>query len=154
MQAATLLKVDDAKCIADLHAEVFEPAGRWSRADFSDLLRLPSMLCLGSHQDGELSGVLLIQKAAPTAEILTLAILPTQQRCGIASHLLRAGLQILGQTGIETILLDVSEDNKGALGFYRHHAFTEDGRRKEYYRTSNGQRKDAILMSRPIAGQT
>lgn len=153
MQASTLLKTGDAECIANLHAQVFDPAGRWSKADFSNLLELPSTLCLGSYQDGELSGVLLIQKAAPTAEILTLAILPAQQRGGIASHLLRASLQILGQAGIETILLDVSEDNKGALGFYRHHAFTEDGRRKKYYRTSHGQRSDAILMSRPIAGQ-
>lgn len=153
MTAIVIMKAEDSQRLASLHAQAFDLHSQWDEKAFESLLVLGSTLCLGSENKGVLSGLLLIQKAPPDAEILTLATLPSLRRRGVASDLLRAGLQILRQTGAGKIMLDVSEDNSGAIKFYRNHGFEEDGRRKNYYRRENGQRFAAILMSRPVAGQ-
>lgn len=152
MTAITILKVDDAPRMAHLHSAAFPAGETWSAADFTELMAQGSVMAHGVEGELALDALILFQKAAPDAEILTLATAPTARRNGIAAGLLAGCLPILNQHHIFNLLLEVAEDNAGARHFYARNHFQETGRRKRYYRRANGERVDAILMSRALSG--
>lgn len=153
MSGAIILRPDDADRMAHLHALSFPEHEAWSAASFASSLALSTTLALGFESDIGLKTMLVLQRSADEAEILTLATSPAFQRNGLAGRLLQHGLQLLGQSGTARLMLDVAADNSGAIAFYKHFDFAEDGRRPNYYRSRRTQAVDAILMSRPIAGQ-
>lgn len=148
-----LLTRGDAAAAHTLHAQCFPAEGIWSAWAFRDTLALPTTLGLACESQGRLTGMILAQKIPPEAEILTMCVDPDHRREGLASALLRGLCSLLGPYGIGRLCLDVAEDNPGAIAFYESSGFLADGRRKRYYERSAGVRMDAILMSRPIAGQ-
>ena len=149
-----LLGAEDAAAAARLHAACFEGAEQWNAWSFRDTLALTTTLALGIEQDGRLTGLIVIQKVRPDAEILTIAVDPQHRRQGHAATLLKRACDLLGPYGIDRLLLDVAEDNTAAASFYRAHAFRMDGRRSHYYQRGPGGAVDALLMSRPVAGHT
>jgi len=153
LTAVVLAKTEDATQFAAVHAAAFSAQEAWSEKSFADLLILPSTLALMIEQNGQADAILLVQKTPDTAEILTIAVDPAAQRRGRARQLIFAAAQLLGQSGQEKILLDVAADNKGALALYQALGFKQDGRRRAYYRRAGVGAVDAVLMSRPVAGQ-
>ena len=153
MTGVLVLRPTDAARMAFLHGACFPEQGQWDQAGFSDLMALPTTLALGLDGTFGLDSLILVQIMDPEAEVLTLCVAPTARRSGSASQLFTAALQLLGARGIARIMLDVAADNHAALAFYAHHNFAIDGRRKGYYHRANNQPVDAVLMSRPIAGQ-
>lgn len=151
--AVRLLDAQDAAAAARLHQLCFAPADAWSAWSFRDSFALPSTLGLGIEDDELLTGMLLVQKTPPDAEILTMAVDPAMRRRGHARTLLTRMLDLLGPYGMNRLLLDVAADNDAAIAFYEFASFLADGRRKEYYQRGRGAAVDAILMSRSIAGQ-
>lgn len=147
-----LLTREDAAACAVLHERCFTAGDNWTAFDFRDLLTQPSTLGVACEDAGLLAGFILFQTVPPDAEMLTLAVSPDFRRMGLATQLLHHASQLLGQYGTDRLLLDVAADNSGAIAFYRAHGFSEDGRRKAYYRRG-GSAVDALLMSRPLAGQ-
>lgn len=122
-----------------------------------DILCLPTTLALGleadSAVDGSLSGLLLVQRVPPDAEILTICIDPARRRQGFAQSLLDHARTLLGPHGVDRLLLDVEAGNEGAISFYERNGFNRDGVRKNYYQHGGGRSSDAVLMSRNLAGQ-
>ena len=104
--------------------------------------------------DGALVSFLVAQVVAGEAEILTLATDPEARRQGFAQRLLAQMEKRLHPSGLSKWLLDVAADNQGARAFYEALGFQTDGRRKDYYKRLEGSRVDAILMSKPVGGQT
>lgn len=153
MSGVCVLTIEDAERMAVLHKAAFPEGEQWDAAAFADLLALPSTHAYGIGADIGLKGLLVLQVAVDTADILTLAIAPAHRRQGFAGQLLIAAAQILGMKGFERFVLDVAADNDSAIAFYRAHGFIEDGVRKNYYGRLDGRRVDAMLMSRPVAGQ-
>lgn len=153
MTAAIILKTEDAAIMAALHHAAFSEGEAWTRDSFADLLALPSTLALGIAGEVGLSGLIVLQVTPDTADILTIGVAPHQRRKGLASTLLQAASLILGQKGVARLLLDVAADNSGAINFYTAQGFTQDNIRKSYYKRLDGSRIDAMLMSRPVAGQ-
>ena len=147
-----LLTAGDAAACAVLHEACFTEGDNWSAFSFRDMLSQPSTLGLATGAGGALDGFVLFQRTPPDAEMLTLAVAPDKRRNGLASLLLKHAGQLLGQYGTDRLLLDVAADNQGAIAFYTAHGFTQDGRRKAYYNRPGGA-VDALLMSRPLAGQ-
>jgi len=140
-----ILRPGDSERLARLHVRAF--ANPWSRADFEALLETPSTLGLGIEEnDSDLAAACLVQFAADTAEILTLATAPGQGRKGLASALMECAIRRAGERGIARFLLDVAEGNDAARALYRRHGFVEDGRRRGYY----GPGRDALLLSRTL----
>lgn len=148
-----LLTREDAAAAHTLHARCFSAEGVWSAWAFRDTFALSTTLGLASESQGKLTGMILVQKTPPEAEILTMCVDPDHRREGLASTLLGGLCRLLGPYGIGRLYLDVAEDNQGAIAFYESRGFLADGRRKRYYERSGGVRVDAILMSRSIAGQ-
>lgn len=150
----TILRPDDAGRAATLHAACFDTRGRWSARSMRESLTAPTTLALGHEAGGHLDALLLIQRLAPDAEILTICVDPSARRKGLAQRLFDHGRRLLGPYGIERFLLDVAADNFPAIAFYEQNGFTRDGMRKAYYSRDDGRAVDAVLMSRTVAGQT
>lgn len=143
----------DAARLAKLHAAAFATGEAWDRCAFETLMAQDSVLARGIIRKDELVSAILIQVAADQAEILTLATAPSHRRKGIARALLRGSETELIKMNINTWWLDVAADNQAGLKFYESLGFSVDGRRSGYYKRLEGNRVDAILMSRPMARQ-
>jgi [ribosomal protein S18]-alanine N-acetyltransferase len=144
--AIVILRPGDGERMARLHVRAFDRP--WSRADFESLLDAPATLALAIEGSGEaLAAFCLVQFAADTAEILTLATAPERHRHGLASQLIASCLMRAGERGMASFLLDVAEDNAAARALYGRFGFVETGRRRGYY----GPGRDALLLSRTLA---
>ena len=79
--------------------------------------------------------------------IYNIAVLPREQRQGLAGGLLKSAMAAMVERGVTRCLLEVRVSNVAARGLYEEAGFRQDGTRKNYYRSGDG-REDAILMSR------
>lgn len=153
MSGVCVLRADDAARMATLHKAAFPDGEAWDTRAFEDLLALATTHAYGIEADIGLKALLVLQVAVETAEILTLGVSPHLRRQGLAGDLLRGAARILGTKGVERFVLDVAADNARAISFYCAQGFSQDGVRKNYYKRLDGRRVDAMLLSRPIAGQ-
>ena len=156
-QSAPLRKADDlvfqnvsepaAPLLAAIHAEAFEYC--WSAADFEDLLRMPGAQATIALDLDQPAAFLLMRRAADEAEIISIATRPHAQRRGVARQLLARGLDEQARQGAGYAFLEVAASNTAAMGLYLGLGFREAGRRKDYYRKSQG-REDAIVMRKEL----
>lgn len=147
------LALADVARMAALHSAAFPSGQAWDTRYFEDLLKQESVSARALTCGNDILSFVLLQIAVDEAEILTLATAPVARRRGYAARLLRGVEAELVDRGIARWLLDVAEDNAGALKFYQNNGFGIDGRRRDYYQRLEGQRVDAILMSKPMARQ-
>lgn len=149
----TELTLADSPEMAQVHGTAFPDEQTWGAQQIEDLLCQTSVRARAIRQQGQIQSFLLVQTVADQAEILTLATAPSARRRGLAAALLADTESLLSRDGVTTWLLDVAEDNSGAVAFYRSLGFKADGRRAKYYKRPAGIRVDAILMSKPMARQ-
>ncbi|MHA7898440.1 MAG: GNAT family N-acetyltransferase [Henriciella sp.] len=149
----TRLSRAQAAAMSALHAVTFRPEETWSEATFDALLAQETTLAIGLIQDEDLFAMLVAQMVTGDAEILTLATHPAARRRGYAAGLLTHCEQNGSVGSLERWLLDVAADNHSAIDFYEKLGFRRDGRRANYYKRLEGDRVDAILMSKRLAGQ-
>lgn len=132
--------------LSALHAECF--SDQWNAKSFQDLLNTPAISGVLAVQAKTQTptGFLLIQSLGEEgAEIVLIATRPEFQRQGVARQLLDA---IPARTG--HVFLEVSEDNRPAIEFYKKTGFEEVGRRKNYYKRDNATRTDALIMKKAL----
>ena len=153
MTRPTRLLPEHADAMAALHRRVFRSGEAWSADAFRQNLSLPSSRAIGLWHDSKLAAFLVTQYVTPEAEILTIATAPEGQRRGFAQDLVSALEEQLLSGGLQKWLLDVAADNLPAIKFYEKTGFQRDGRRSGYYNRLEGQRIDAILMSKHLARQ-
>lgn len=127
--------------LAALHAQCFTTPRPWSADEFRDLLAMESTSLVEADH-----GFVLLQTASDSCEILTLAIDPEHRRKGLAFDLVQRAKTQAKSTGCSAILLEVAEDNVAARALYTKSGFRESGRRKDYYRQSDGTRVSARVL--------
>lgn len=123
--------------MAAIHTASFPPGARWGASAMTLQLMLP-----GTFGFLEPDGFVLARVAADEAEILTLAVIPTARRTGLASRLLRAALVRAASEGALRMLLEVAEDNVAGRALYARMGFEQVGRRRGYY----GAGTDALVL--------
>lgn len=143
-----VLRAEDAGRMSRLHMRCFDDP--WSAVSFRGLLLDTSILTLGVERDGDLAAFAMAQTIAGESDILTVATDPDLRRQGLATTLIGALINRLGERGVSRITLDVAEDNAPARALYRGFGFTEDGRRPRYYTAGRDVPVDAVLMSRKM----
>lgn len=138
----------------------FDPAygEAWNRRQLQDALATPNTHCLLAGPGGRpwvegkpAAGFLLSRAAPGDEEILLLAVRPEQRRRGVASRLVTAFKQAAELRGAERLFLEMRVNNP-AEAFYRAHDFVPVGRRRNYYRQSDGSYLDAITFAYNITG--
>jgi len=143
--------------VRDFHlgdlANVLQIAGassegsQWAPEDYASLATRPGFLLLVADSNSGVSGFLAARSAGGEAEVLNLAVNPTQRRAGIGSALLTAALQRFEQQRLDSVYLEVRNSNAAAMGLYSKHGFSVANRRKNYYRDPV---EDAICMMKKL----
>lgn len=117
----------------------------WNERQYRDSLLAGHQCWLLESAAGEAIACCVIAPLFGEAEILDVAVSPDWRRRGIAEVMLQA---LIARLPAERWLLEVRTSNRAALSLYRKLGFSEDGVRKNYYPAENGNREDAVLMSR------
>ncbi len=135
-----------APVLTALHAEGFAKA--WSDDDFRALLSQPGVAAWIWHDDVP-RGFILVRAVVDEAEIITIAVSPTQRRMGIGAALLKAASDELSRAAIRSLFLEVASDNTAARALYQAAGFAPFGKRAGYYQ-DGGVNKDAVMMKRAL----
>ena len=126
---------DDAAVIAALEADNLG-ADAWSFALVAEGVsgHLPTISYVVAEVDGVAVGYAAASIVADIAELQRIAVTPAARRTGLASELLAAVVAAARAQRADRVLLEVRDDNHGALAFYAARGFVEIDRRKRYYR--------------------
>ncbi len=140
----------DADALARLHALCFERA--WTAESFEALVGLPGTCALGGLLNQKPAGFILARQAADEAEVLTIGVVETARRKGVARALFRAALAQM--TGLHALYIEVDVANVDAIKFYEALRFQTSGRRAGYYRHADGTVSDALIMRYEVGSST
>lgn len=157
------------KALARIHARAMTVPAPWTERDFRELLGQSGSILITApsrkYSGDSTIGAAPLSPEAPTqseqstvgfalgrvildeAELLTLAIDPAHQRCGLGRDCLAAFEREAIRKGALSLFLEVAETNDAARSLYRSAGWVETGRREGYYRAEDA-RIDAILMTR------
>lgn len=80
------------------------------------------------------------------AELLRVAVEPTQRRDGLGRRLLKASEHLLRDEGVHTLLLEVRISNEAARALYESLGWKQNGMRKAYYKDG----EDAALYRKEL----
>ena len=108
---------------------------------------VPTVSWLVARADGVVRGH-AVTSCVPgdVAELQRIAVEPAARRRGLASALLAAVVEHASTAGCDRLLLEVREDNTGALAFYADRGFVEVDRRPRYYRDGT----TAVVLRLPL----
>jgi ribosomal-protein-alanine N-acetyltransferase len=115
----------------------------WSLAMFVLELSKPSGVCLAAVVETELAGYLVCSRYDTVWHVMNVAVDPDRRRRGIATALITALLERIGDDA--QVTLEVRRSNAGALALYERFGFRSAGVRPRYY-ADNGE--DAVIMWR------
>ena len=125
----------DVAAIAALEADNLG-ADAWSEGLVAEGVsgRLPTVHYLVAEVGGTVVGHAAASVVADVAELQRIAVDRAHRRTGLATALLD-GVRALAVDGAaDRLLLEVREDNAGAIAFYESQGFAEIARRRLYYR--------------------
>lgn len=132
---------EDLEQAAEIEAACFrEP---WSKALLAESLGSPWNLLLAAEEDGRLIGYGAVCVIAGEGEIQRIAVLEGYRQGGRGRKLLAALAAAAKERGAGAMTLEVRESNQPARRLYLSAGFTEEARRKDYYRNP---KEDAIIM--------
>ena len=119
----------------------------WSLAMFVLELSKPSGICLAARRDGRMCGYLVCSRYDTVWHVMNVAVDPDARRTGVATALLSALLERVGDPRAQ-LTLEVRRSNAGAIALYEGLGFRAAGVRRRYYQ-DNGE--DALIMWRTPA---
>ena len=130
----------------------------WNVRQITDALAMPSTRALVVDCEGQTiaddsaqsgaatpAGFVLTRKAADEEELLLIAVSPEFRRRGIGEALIQQLFKRAKNEGICRIFLEMRRGNP-AIHLYEKVGFKPIGERPEYYRTTTGERIDAITF--------
>lgn len=136
--------VGDASCFADIHGSAFDRG--WKLAEFERFLGEEHSLCLKAcNGEGACVGFIVARQVADEAEIITFAVAPQHQGCGLGRRLLAKLIDMLRDRGVSALFLEVGANNEPARKLYKRSEFNEIGRRSGYYKGANGKKAEDCL---------
>jgi [ribosomal protein S18]-alanine N-acetyltransferase len=119
----------------------------WSLAMFVLELSKPGGICLAAFNEGTMVGYLICSRYDTVWHLMNVSVDPRRRREGIASALLTALIERIGDPGAQ-LTLEVRQSNGGAIDLYQRFGFRSAGIRRRYYQ-DNGE--DALIMWRTPA---
>ena len=138
----------DIAAIMPVMDDAFDPAfgESWTAAQCLSALAMPDCRLLIARSDNVVVGFSISRWVLDMEELLMIGVAKVWQRQRIGSLLLNAVVSLAKVDGREKLFLEVRDGNV-AHDFYRAAGFEPLGRRKQYYRGTNGVRPDAITMA-------
>jgi [ribosomal protein S18]-alanine N-acetyltransferase len=123
----------------------------WTRSQCAGILPMTgvSLIVARDPASPRVVGFSLTRTVADESELLLLAVLPSHHRRGIGVRLLEDFMERAGGEGAARVHLEVRDGNP-AVEMYRRAGFRPIGRRRNYYRASEGARFDALTFARDL----
>ncbi len=131
--------------MADIHASAMVHSVAWGVPTLTGFLKARGAVFV-SHPNAFALGRVI----ADEAELLTVAVHPDAQGSGLGRSCLNAFEAKAIARGATRAFLEVSAQNDPAIKLYRTSGYSETGRRPAYYTDAQGQKSDALLMSKPL----
>lgn len=141
----------DLDQIMDVMTAAFDPqfGEAWTRAQCAGILPMHGVTMTIATAGEAALGFSLSRQVADECELLLLAVSPEARGRGLGAQLLERFRADGARTGVRKLHLEVRDGNP-AVHLYRRHEFVVEGRRRQYYRGTNGQLYDALTMIRLI----
>ena len=119
----------------------------WTERNFKDAMT-SGYLSLVAREHGQVCAFAIARTLVDEAELLLIAVTPSERRQGVAALLWIELAQRLRTAGATKIFLEVRASNSPARNFYASRGVSQIGVRKNYYPNGvhEGDREDAILM--------
>lgn len=138
---------DDADAVARLERDHLGPDA-WSPALVAEGVGggVPTVRYVVAQVGDEVVGHAVVSVVADVSELQRIAVGGAHRRAGLATALLDEAVRLARGEGADRLLLEVREDNAGALAFYAARGFEEIDRRRRYYRDG----ATAVVMQRPL----
>ena len=138
----------DIQSIMPVMDDAFEPAfgESWTAVQCLSALAMPDCHLLIAKTGDTINGFAMSRWVLDIEELLMIGVAKASQRQKIGSLLLEAIVDRAKIAGRQKLFLEVRDGNS-AHDFYRSSGFESIGRRKQYYRGSDGLRPDAITMA-------
>jgi ribosomal-protein-alanine N-acetyltransferase len=146
---------DDLSRLMQVMEAAFEPVWgeAWTRRQVEDSLlagfcnyHLVSAAGQPVSTGEQAAGFTLSRTVAGETELLLLAVDPQFRKQGLGALLVEALIQTASARGASRLFLEMRKGNP-AERLYRRLGFEAVGERPNYYRTSDGQRIDAVTFS-------
>lgn len=115
----------------------------WSKQQFQE--SLASYQCNVYEEADQVVGFCILQPVLDEANLLLMAIHPSQQGKGLGYELLDYSIKQLKNDPIQ-IFLEVRESNAAAIRLYEKADFHQIDLRKNYYPNPDGSREHAVIM--------
>ena len=131
--------------------QIYRHGMRWSDRDLRHYMHSEySWTCFVTSPTNnfahQLQGFLLLRVIEDEAEILSLGVKKRVRRNGIGKYLIEQAKRFSTLHQLKSILLEVAETNRNAVGFYKKQGFLKIGIRKCYYVFSGKNKKNALIM--------
>lgn len=135
------MRMEDLEQVLLLEQSIFTTP--WSEQSFQSALKRQDTIYLVEEDAGVIQGYLGIWCTPEDGDLCNMAVAQNARRSGVASRLLRQGMDLCTKQGMQRILLEVREYNLPARNLYERHGFQLTGVRKQYYRDPL---EDAVIM--------
>jgi ribosomal-protein-alanine N-acetyltransferase len=145
--AVNAATIEDVDAILWLES-VCQGAEAWSEALVRDGVAgaVPTVRHLVARMDGDVVGYAIASVAGDVVELQRIGVEPSRRRGGWATRLLGAVVALAREHGADRVLVEVRDDNAGALVFYEARGFAEIARRSRYYRDG----ATAVVLELPL----
>lgn len=142
----------DADDVDRIMAIAFDPrfGEAWTRSQCIGILAMPGVWLTLARVDGAIVGFALSRAIMDEAELLLIAVDPTQRRGGAGAALLRSVVAECHGRGVHKLHLEVRANNP-AIALYAAHGFVRVGVRRGYYRAKSGESFDAHTYARDLS---
>jgi ribosomal-protein-alanine N-acetyltransferase len=141
----------DISELMDVMERAFDPlfGEAWNAGQCLGIMSLPDVWLSFAEVGDRTIGFALSRLLMDEAELLLLAVEPDARGQGVGRALIERTVEIAIGKGARRLLLEVRDGNQ-ALDLYQGSGFSEIGRRRDYYRGSDGTTRDALTLARPI----
>ncbi len=143
------MDVNDLESIKDILFTEFDDF--WTYNIFKEELINPNSQYIVAKIDDNIVGFAGIWKAVDVIHVTNIVTKKDLRNKGIGSILLRNLIDLSKKDkGIDSITLEVNENNLPAISLYEKYGFKKVGLRKKYYNNQN----NALLMTKELKGET
>ncbi|WP_151807460.1 ribosomal protein S18-alanine N-acetyltransferase [Acinetobacter bereziniae] len=136
-----LMQASDLHVVAEIENQV--QSHPWKISQFEE--SITSYVSTVIEQNNQVVGFCILQPVLDEANLLLMAIHPSQQGRGLGYQLLEESITLLKNNPIQ-IFLEVRESNQAAIALYEKSGFHQIDLRKNYYPNKDGSREHAIIM--------
>lgn len=137
----TVATLADAATIARLE-DAFPARQRWSEQAWAEEIAATDRRVFVARDGEEIAAVASWRTAFDLTELHRVLVAPAHRRRGLATQLVRRGLDEAAALGIATASLEVEEANEAAIALYERLGFSTTARRPHYY----GHDRHALIM--------